>query len=139
MAVAEVKLVCEKCGESFRYRRKVMNRSAADNLEEWTRENMTVCPDCYRKMEIEAERQRINEIIENMDKPALPELKGTEKQVKWATDIRNKALSLVAKKKPNQAFWDCFCSKTEATWWIDHRNEADSLYSFASLLQNEKG
>lgn len=135
MAISQIEVVCEHCGKKFTHRHKCYNRSAAVSYSEWAKENVTICPDCYKEIQRETERRHIEELTRDM--PITAELTGTEKQIKWANDIRKKAVSLVADKKPKQAFWDAVNSKTSAEWWINHRNRLDNIYDFAKLLKGD--
>lgn len=135
MSISQIEVVCEHCGKTFRHRHKCYNRDAAESYTEWAKENVTICPECYKEIQRETERKRIEELTKNM--PVTAELIGTDKQVKWANDIRRKALSFVVDRKPKQAFWDAVNSKTSAVWWIDNRDNLDNIYDFARLLEEK--
>lgn len=102
MAVAKVICTCDTCGKEFEYRRKgLANRAAADSFEEWAKDHINECPDCRAKRKLEeAKAQAVEDakLVENYD-ITLPELKGSEKQIKWATDIRAKFLAETIKDK----------------------------------------
>lgn len=49
MAVALVNCKCEVCGKEFTHKHNCTNRSEAERYEEWAVDNITVCPECYRK------------------------------------------------------------------------------------------
>lgn len=70
----------------------------------------------------------------------LPELIGSEKQIKWATDIRNKAFkkinksikeAIVEKEESVAAHYREWADKltkcTYASWWIEHRYEMNHI------------
>lgn len=106
---------------------------------EWY-ENQALCPECYKKQK-EAEREAQHQ--EALKKTAdLPELTGTEKQVKWAVDIRAKALDAWKKCKERNLEFDeapefiafvendIFGGKTTAKWWIENRGIASRIEDF---------
>jgi hypothetical protein len=66
----------------------------------------TACPAC-RKAQAEATAQAAG----------LPQLIGSDKQVAWAAEIRERALRL---SSPEVA--DRLRSETAARWWIDNRD-----------------
>lgn len=49
MAKIMVTVKCEKCGCEFTHIHRCKNRTEADKYEEWAKENITVCPECYKK------------------------------------------------------------------------------------------
>ena len=70
----------------------------------------------------------------------LPELIGSEKQIKWATDIRNKAFAkinknikeaIVDEEESVAAYYrewaDKLIKHTYASWWIEHRYEMNHI------------
>ena len=99
---------------------------------EWWQENC-VCSECYKKQQLEkAEKyEKENNLIE---------LTGSEKQIKWAKSIRKDTLEYIQSMFKSQymfrddeyikyiqpAVVDFWNEKTEAKWWIDHRD--DQLY-----------
>ena len=102
MAKAKAKFVCATCGKEVEV--EVTGRNSRDAWERaaWAAENYTECSDCYyarkrreRGAEREAEREANLKAIEGA---ALPELTGSEKQIKWATDIRAKFYADFTKK-----------------------------------------
>jgi hypothetical protein len=79
----------------------------------------------------------------------LPQLAGSDKQIKWATDIRANILNnmytvekMIAKANTDndprldiytQAL-DCIKSQSQASWWIDNRNtSAQMLHYYTSM------
>ena len=82
--------------------------------------NKAVCPACY-KAQKEAEIAKASE--------GLAQLTGTEKQVKWATQIRAEFVSKVKATIPSTAEGQkaaelliaAVNEKSEAKWWIDNR------------------
>jgi hypothetical protein len=142
MAVASVKIICKDCGKEFEWRRKCYNRKEANNSEEWAKENVNQCPDCWHKEQMEIKNQKEKESSDafaaELEKYNLPALTGTEKQVEWATTIRNNAVGKTISQKPTEIFWEMIESHTDAKWWIDHRDEVTrSVYEFVSLLMED--
>lgn len=82
------------------------------------------CPDC------EASEQK-----EKAEASGLPQLTGSEKQIAWATKIRNNALDIInaanernteAKRQVLADFRDKWLAiETSASYWIDHRYDFD--------------
>jgi hypothetical protein len=67
------------------------------------------CPDCRRK-----------EADKTAEATGLPLLKGSDKQVAWASDIRVRASRLCDK-------FETIKLETSAKWWIDHRTEVKGV------------
>ena len=138
MAQARVEITCVECGRTFVHKRICNNRSDADRYEEWASEHITTCPDCYGKQKRAEERARLDqqtmeakEVIEGID---LVELAGTEKQVKWANDIRARAAKMFVQAKSTEKAWELFNSKTEARWWIENRDYCDETQCSVKTL-----
>lgn len=64
----------------------------------------------------------------------LPELTGSEKQIAWATSIRENALKAIEDKisetglifnEKQQAIYDCLRSQSGSSFWIDNRSKDD--------------
>ena len=72
-------------GNDFEIKVKRRNREEATSFEEWAAKNITVCRGCEQKIRKQENHKRA---LENSD--GLPALKGTEKQIAWAFDIRGK-------------------------------------------------
>lgn len=83
--------------------------------------NKAVCPACY-KAQKESETAKTSE--------GLAQLTGTEKQVKWANDLRAEFISKVKAgipatedgQKALALLMEAVNEKTEAKWWIDNRS-----------------
>ena len=140
MAKARVKLVCVKCGQEFWAEKTCYNRSEANNWEEYMERVGGTCKECWIK-EKEAEREaKKAEFSRAAAEGAqglpfeLPALTGSEKQVKWANDLRN---GVIATLNNHKIKWEEFLetAKTDeevkaeldrimnpsAKWWIDNR------------------
>lgn len=136
MAVGNANCKCKECGKSFIVSRRCANRTDANNFEKYAEVMYDVCPECYKKQQIELRKQRIAKETEMLkEKTAeieLPELSGSEKQIAWANTIRAKyvctALQLNKLRTP---LLDWIRSKLKAAWWIDNR-----YYSLQMLVNN---
>lgn len=135
MAKATAICRCATCGKEFEYVAYKNNSSAARDFEKWAAENIDECPEC-REKRIAAEREEQNRIsAEAAQTKGWPELTGTEKQVAWATSIREKEIGDAAEEctrrlktrhpeayKIAMAAIDKLVStRTKASWWIDNR------------------
>ena len=119
--------VTYKCGHSG-----VLDLGGKTKDREWKVEQAqyNLCPDCYR-----AAKQR--EMEEELAKYDLPELTGTERQVKWATDIRFKfaheanRIMNEDRYKNNSEFIEKYEKtyksvvdvETTSKWWIENRDK----------------
>lgn len=118
MAIAKAQCHCEICGQDFEVRASKHNRRQADEFEEWARYNITICRECRFKEQKAKEHEQAVKTSNG-----LPELKGSEKQIAWAFDIRGKfATTKGLNEKAAKLFRETYlCGKTSAEWWIDHR------------------
>lgn len=93
------------------------------------------CPDC------EASEQRAK-----AEAAGLPELMGSEKQIAWATKLRNNALAIldaqiaIISNEQNKSKMTDYRNQwvgkeTESTYWIDNRYDLDDLCSIAKLIE----
>lgn len=149
MAKATITCTCPECGTTFTWSVICHNRREADNWESYHADEATtrLCPECYRKAAA-ARRQQEREAenaaaAETAGKLGLPAITGTEKQVAWATTIRQRAIDnalLASAGRTSSGMTDkgrAFIAgiiaqmSAEAKWWIDHRDEA------AYVLQDE--
>lgn len=88
MARAIAECTCAKCGAKFEKVQFRPNRKMADEWKEWAEENCTTCPDCWAKVKQGKDAAKAEALIEELH---LPEIVGkSEKQVKYASDLRNK-------------------------------------------------
>jgi len=152
MAKASIYLTCKKCGEEFWHGKKCYNSSDARNYEDWAKENVDTCPKCWKAdQDVKKLAEREKQSAEN-EKSAtecpwtLPKLEGSEKQIKWANDIRN---NLIAQMISSKAKFDALEAVTKgdipegmsevtaqaikefysdvhnksSKWWIDNRGK----------------
>ena len=153
MTRAKVNLICQKCKKEFTHiKHHLPNGKSRDNYENWAKKNITVCQECWKaEQEVSKQAERENQATENtktaLECPwILPVLEGSEKQIKWATDIRN---NLIAQLAARGAKWDVMESvgkgakpegiteeavnamievygviyTTSSKWWIDNRGK----------------
>lgn len=137
MAKAKVTLTCPKCGKSFTRTKEVANSSEKFSWEAWMKANYSgVCPDCYEQEKAAKKAEEIREAGK-----AFPNLSGSEKQIAWAEKIRHEFLkdakaevdaSVGQKKKVLHGYYNFFCSRNSAAWWIDNREQMKrGIYSIA--------
>ncbi len=74
-----------------------------------------VCSKCYK------ENRNIERLSIATD---LPKLKGTEKQIAWANNLRAKLIQKFP-DHPQEAKQAIAALSLDAKWWIDHRDEVD--------------
>lgn len=113
---------CEECGEIYSrptYDR-LSSRSTKDFWNKIVGEKYGLCRECYKKQKA-LDLQKKSEALE------LPALTGTEKQIKWATEIR------ILKYDASKSYWEESNDKRlemlrqlfsipQAKFWIDNRN-----------------
>ena len=137
MAIARVDLICKECGREFTHRNSCGNRRLADEHESWERENITLCPECWKKARREAEAAELAEAVKALPVELPDNLTGSEKQIAWAKEIRAKYVVMLAKgcwaSEPQEILpyhykvMDMLLTEhPEAKWWIDHREVLDS-------------
>ena len=87
-----------------------------------------LCPDCYREMkqqEREQENERSATLAESL---GFSQLKGSEKQVAWATTIRQKVYESICRTDTEHPTYGytlvvkVLSLELSAKWWIDNRN-----------------
>ena len=101
----------------------------------WVAENWTDCPDCQAADNAAK--------AESAKAAGLPELTGSEKQISWALDLRNTALTwaqgyvddIVAEHGENSlearvihASYDEYAGHCMAKYWIEGRNHVESTF-----------
>lgn len=144
MAKAEITCTCPVCGAKHTWSVICHNRREADNWEQYHADDTDrLCPACYAKQQAakraEAREAENKAAAETAGALGLPALSGSEKQVAWATTIRQKALDAAlsaaagcdtsALNGEGCAFVGAVMARmsTEARWWIDHRDDARHL------------
>lgn len=123
MAKATVECKCKTCGKIFTKWTYKNSRREADEWEAWAAENIDECPECYNAR-IKAEK--LAEADEMIGDVELVNLTGSEKQIKWANDIRSQKLAEVLKvygtsKEFLDVLYPLVNKKSESKFWIDNR------------------
>lgn len=139
MAVGTVTRICEKCGKEYEIRKKFMNRREADSWEEYMNgfeKTNGLCRECYHE-KMEAERAtKEAEDAAKIEQFNMVELNGSEKQIAWANKIRTRLITMVTEQRNvNDTFWEYVNKKTDASWWIDHRDIYDYKEFAEALLK----
>ena len=126
MAIARTTLTCTICGKSFEIRKECFNRTQADEYIEWATKRIDTCPECYKAAMQAAEDEQIAVYH-------LPELTGSEKQIKWATSIRRKCVvqldeytQKAAKDEEREQIINAISllgTHGDSRWWIDHQDD----------------
>lgn len=131
MAKSSLDFTCTECGSAFTISKFFHSREEANSWEEYSKNDgmKGICPACRRKFAIEERDKKNAEIIEEMGKMynsvfknPLPQLEGTEKQVKWAESIRAKIYIFAFRAfnlKSASRFILALNEYTDSTFWID--------------------
>lgn len=91
MAIAKITVTCSECGAEFEHRQTRRNRREADQYEAWAAKNITICPDCLRKIRAAEAAAKAERIIAELNIPT--EITGaSEKQIAYAIARRNEYL-----------------------------------------------
>jgi hypothetical protein len=116
---------------------------------EWRLENVEpskLCHECWQKELAEQREKENQEAAEAAREMNLPQLTGSEKQVAWAETIRQKILANIdtfihqeirEERRNDPKLLEAIehiKSKTDASWWIDHRT-ADWSWEIKHLLE----
>lgn len=153
MAMAVAKCTCKTCGNGFEVRAYKPNRRDANSFEEWAAGNITECKEC-REKRLNAERAEENaKAMEAAKELGYPELVGTEKQVAWASSIRDAAMTelrdhyldpLVLSRDPRaqiifDGLKDIMLRHTLASWWIENmRYQSHGQILLQLMITDEK-
>lgn len=144
MAKATATCTCATCGAEFTVTAYKYNRREADSWESWAESHYDECDEC-REKRIQSERDEANrKAAENAASAGLPALTGSQKQIAWATTIRDGILAIcsetiadlqlvVESGEASDEYRDdllvdklirsWLLTKTEAAWWIDNRGK----------------
>lgn len=144
MAKREAECTCKTCGKTFYRTVDGYNSRDAESKMKWAERFFDECTDCWKKRQEDEQREKAEQAISE----ELPELNGTEKQVKWANGLRDKwIVSMKDKFDDIRRRWtkkrwrdesekelfsvalevvephlaDFVKAKTSARWWIDSR------------------
>ena len=95
MAKASVTFHCTQCGAEYTREKTFQNRRDANSWESFMRGKDGLCLECWKKEQHEKQEKEKEELAitiqQSMAKYGieLPDLTGSEKQIKWAEYIRN--------------------------------------------------
>ncbi|GIV51810.1 MAG: hypothetical protein KatS3mg038_3729 [Candidatus Kapaibacterium sp.] len=112
------------------------------------RESQKLCPECYAA-------QRVAQAQQVVQSQSLPQLTGSDKQIAWASDIRQQMLVATADLRAQAekavehperdpqgtapvvlaVHNEIINTRTEASWWIDNRNANWVQLVFAEAKQ----
>lgn len=138
MAIARVECTCKTCGKTFEVKATRANSTQAREFEEWAVEHCTECHECSAKRKAEQDCQR----YAGIDMSDYSPLRGSERQIAWANDIRRgfisqeidpwlgkSTLSPELPKDPiNYADLRAYAVQiADAKWWIDARGGAADI------------
>jgi hypothetical protein len=140
--------ICEKCGKA--YSRETYTASAPKYAKEFWRSvagtAYGLCHECWEKKKQEEREAENMEAAKTAKEMEMPGLTGSEKQIAWANTIRVEKVKEMqgkigrlkvkekSKVKTIKAMEYIVSSNTNASWWIDNRNE-DGVWM---LLEAEK-
>lgn len=139
MAKATITLTCSKCGKEFEITVHGFNRTDCDRKVEYYGKDPTgICPECKKEAWVEEQKAKNKAAVENLGY-TLPELTGSEKQIKWANDLR--ARYALATEKSDCYFTEfaysifrraIFNGVTSARQWIEMRGDIDSAFNLTT-------
>ncbi len=131
MAKAVAECTCRVCGFKFEVYATKRNRREADNWAEWAVTHYDLCESCA----LEQHKAAAAALAVEAKEMGLPELKGSEKQVVWAEQIRADMLTNIDQvykvRCPNPSreeedFFNCLykvlTNKDKASFWISNRD-----------------
>ncbi len=119
------------------------------------RESRKLCAECYAAQRQQEATQRAAQAQQAAQAQSLPQLTGSDKQVAWASDIRQQMLDATAdlRRQAQEAVAhperdphgtapvvlavldEIVSTRTEARWWIDNRNADWVQLVFAAAKQ----
>ena len=91
MARVKMTLTCKCCGELFEHIHFCRNSSEAASYEEWAKDSVTVCHDCYRAAKNAKQTEKLNAYMDDLEDKGhkLPEIIGvSDKQIAYAASLR---------------------------------------------------
>jgi hypothetical protein len=89
MAKATANCTCKQCGNKFIKTAIKTNRTSAAEWEKWAENYYDTCPDC----EAAGRTEKAAELAKQAAADGMPALKGTEKQIIWAEQIRARMIT----------------------------------------------
>ena len=133
MAQTKLHLTCTLCGSRFVQVKQFSKRRDAQSYEDWAKENLKLCPDCFKnRIAREKDLEFRESIKDKLGDNTLIFLTGSPKQIAWGTAVRQEVLSnALSSGIYDDGFWALVNSIHRAEWWIENRNE---LYTTDLLL-----
>ena len=156
MSIGRVTCTCRTCGKTFEVSAKRANSKQAREFEEWAENHIVECHECAAKR-VKAEKDAFYIDIDTSD---YCELRGSEKQIAWANDIRRDFIAqeidpllgkstltpTLPKFTIDYADLRSYAVQiSSAKWWIDARFTGFSytmrqlIIAYASLSTRERG
>ena len=159
MAKATATCTCATCGKTFEFISYKNNSREARKFEEWAEANITECKECEEKR-IAAKRAEENaRAAAAAGERGWPVLEGTEKQVAWATTIREQqipgiidqleeALAHAREREKTEriehyercirAIEYLIAHNTRASWWIDNNSRMNIEAAVGNIYKDMK-
>ena len=133
--------IAHPCGHTYKHRLfgPLDNRERALALE-----STEPCPDC-RKAARKAERQEAHRYaVEAQPQIGLPDLEGTDKQIAWAVDIRQRVVDSALDHISGERLtitWAYIAAAlglpTYASWWIEHRHRGNHYKNLLRVIERQ--
>ena len=122
-------VVCAECKRHFTMVKNVRTKRKSESFVRYAESlERPLCMECFRakrKCETELDRESEYEASLKVESElgGLTPLKGSEKQIRWATTIRaGKLLPLSRMSDYASAIGAIAAAHSESSWWIEHRN-----------------
>lgn len=133
MAKARATCICAHCGAEFEVTAIKRNRTEAESWETWAVDHYDTCPECWEKQK----NDRLMALVEEIEGMGLPQLTGSEKQIKWAIEIRATMIKKMedeitsarnnTRNSPEaiatmEKCYSWIIKQSESRYWIDNRS-----------------
>lgn len=127
MAKATATCTCKTCGRAFDVTRDVFNARERESAIAYMHEHYTECPECHKA------RMAVKSADKAHDN-GWAQLTGSDKQIAWAMEIREKMIDSVlhyvrpdAMDTAKAIITEITAKHADARWWIDHRDDNRAL------------
>lgn len=135
MAKATFTYKCARCGGTFEISRKFGSRKEADQWEAWAEDSSPYneCPECFRLRKQQERKAADIAAAEKSKGEGFPDLTGSEKQIAWASKIRQDFIDEYFPwdklTDEGREFMIRFLNENNsARYWIDNRDKCAGLY-----------
>lgn len=81
MAKASVTVICKTCGKEFTHTKVCFNRRDADRYEEWAKDNIDECSECYSARMRKAREEAQEKAIKEHEELGLPAVFGSSRDL----------------------------------------------------------